>query len=253
MKQRIKDIIYFKTYAELKAESHRYYLGILWWLIEPIIYMLVFYFVFGVLFQRGTEDFVPFLLTGLAFWHWFQSTVMQSADTISANRFLLNQVFVPKYVFPAVVLLKNTTKFSIVLCILILFLLVYGIAPSPSWLAAAPVLAVGGALVAGISLLVASITPFVPDLRVLLDNGLRAMLFMSGIFYDIDSFETPYQAVFQLNPVAVLIDNLRTVLLDGQAPGWWQLGGILLAASCIGAAGLAVMRANESRYAKIAY
>ena len=95
MKQRIKDIIYFKTYAELKAESHRYYLGILWWLIEPIIYMLVFYFVFGVLFQRGTEDFVPFLLTGLVFWHWFQSTVMQSADTISANRFLLNQVFVP--------------------------------------------------------------------------------------------------------------------------------------------------------------
>ena len=253
MKQRIKDIIYFRTYADLKAEAHRYYLGILWWLIEPVVYMLVFYFVFGVLFQRGTEDFIPFLLTGLVFWHWFQSTVMQCADVINANRLLLNQVFVPKYVFPTVVFLKNTAKFSVVLCVLFLFLVVYGIAPSPSWLAAAPVLVVGGALVAGVSVLVASITPIIPDLRVLLDNGMRAMLFMSGIFYDIDSFETPYDVVFQLNPIAVLIDNLRTVLLDGRFPDWWQLTGLLLVALCIGAAGFAVLRANESRYAKIAY
>ena len=253
MKQRIKDIIYYKTYADLKAESHRYYLGVLWWLIEPVIYMLVFYFVFGILFKRGTEDFILFLLTGLVFWHWFQSTVIQCADSISANRFLLNQVFVPKYVFPTVVLLKNTTKFGLVLVILILFLLVYGIKPSLAWLAAPLVVAVGGALIAGISMLVASVTPIVPDLRVLLENGMRALLFMSGIFYDIHSFETPYRVVFQLNPVAVVIDNLRAVLLDGQYPDWWQLGGILLVASCMGGAGLAVMRANESRYAKIAY
>lgn len=253
MKQRIKDIIYYKTYAELKAESHRYYLGFLWWLIEPMVYMLVFYFVFGILFQRRTEDFVPFLLTGLIFWHWFQSTVMQCSDAIPANRFLLNQVFVPKYVFPAVVLLKNTAKFGIVLGILLLFLLIYGVAPSLVWFALVPVLAVGGALVAGVSVLVAAVTPIVPDLRVLLDNGMRALLFMSGIFYDINSFATPYQVVFQLNPVAVMIDNLRRVLLYGQYPDWWQLGGVLLVAACTGGAGLAVMRANESRYAKIAF
>ena len=130
MKQRIRDIIQYKTYAELKAESQRYYLGFLWWLIEPVIYMLVFYFVFGILFQRGTEDFVVFLLTGLVFWHWFQSTVMQGVDTLQANRVLYNQVFVPKYLFPAVVMLKNSAKFGVVLAVLLLFLLVYGIEPS---------------------------------------------------------------------------------------------------------------------------
>ena len=253
MKQRIRDIIYFKTYAELKAESQRYYLGFLWWLIEPVIYMLVFYFVFGVLFQRGTPDFVVFLLTGLVFWHWFQSTVMQCVDTLQVNRALFNQVYVPKYLFPAVVMLKNTAKFGVVLAILILFLLAYGIAPSSDWIAAPLVLAVGGAFVAGVSVLVAAITPFVPDLKVLLENGMRALLFMSGIFYDINAFESPYRLVFQLNPVAVLIDNLRTVLLQSQSPDWLQLAAVLAFAAITGATGLAVMRANESRYAKIAY
>ena len=100
---------------------------------------------------------------------------------------------------------------------------------------------------------VAAIIPFVPDLRVLLDNGMRGLLFLSGIFYDIGTFETPYRIVFQLNPVAVLIDNLRTVLLRGQFPGWWELAAVLSFAALTGFAGLALLRANESRYAKIAY
>ena len=253
MKQRIKDIIYYKTYAELKAEAQRYYLGVLWWLIEPAIYMLVFYFVFGVLFQRGTEEFVAFLLTGLVFWQWFQSTVMQSADALPANRALFNQVSIPKYIFPAVVLLKNSAKFGVVLVILVLFLLVYGIEPTASWFMAPLVLAAGGAFIAGLSMLVAWITPFVPDLRVLLDNGMRALLFMSGIFYDIDAFEAPHRLIFQLNPVAVLIDNLRTVLLENRFPDWWQLAGVLSLAAVFGITGFAAMRASDSGYAKIAY
>ena len=252
MQQRIRDIIAFKTYAELKAESQRYYLGILWWLIEPIIYMLVFYFVFGILFQRGTEDFVVFLLTGLVFWQWFQPTVMQCAETLTVNRPLFNQVFVPKYIFPAVVILKNTAKFGIVLLVLVLFLLVYGIEPTAAWATAPIVVAVGGALIAGAAALVGSITPFVPDLRVLLENGMRALLFMSGIFYDMNSFDTPYNIVFQLNPVAVIIDNLRAILLRGETPDWWQLVAVLAFATAAGVAGYVIMRTNESRYAKIA-
>lgn len=253
MKQRIRDIIQYKTYAELKAESQRYYLGFLWWLIEPVIYMLVFYFVFGILFQRGTPDFVVFLLTGLAFWHWFQSTVMQGVDTLQANRPLYNKVFVPKYLFIAVVMLKNTAKFGVVLAVLLLFLLVYGIEASAAWMAAVPILGVGAVFIAGAAGLAAAVTPFVPDLRVLIDNGMRALLFMSGIFYDISSLQTPYRIVFELNPVALLIANLRGALLHGRFPDWGELTAIFLLAVIMGSAGFALMRANESRYAKIAY
>ena len=178
---------------------------------------------------------------------------MQGVDTLQSNQALFNQVFVPKYVFPAVVMLKNTAKFGVVLAVLLLFLLTYGIEPTAAWLAAVPVLGIGGAFIVGATVLVAAVTPFVPDLRVLLDNGMRALLFMSGIFYDINSFQTPYKFVFELNPVALLIDNLRTVLVHNQFPHWGELTAILGLAVAMGVAGLALMRANESRYAKIAF
>jgi len=253
MKQRIRDIIQYKTYAELKAESQRYYLGFLWWLIEPVIYMLVFYFVFGILFQRGTEDFVIFLLTGLVYWQWFQSTVVQGIDVLRTNYPLYNQVYAPKYVFPAVVLLKNTTKFGVVLTVLLFFLVVYGIEPTAAWAAVIPVLVVGGVFIAGATVLVAAITPIIPDLRVLIENGMRALLFMSGIFYDISSLSSPYRVVFEVNPVALLIDNLRAVLIRNQLPDWGELLIIFALAVVMGLAGLVLMRVNESRYAKIAY
>ena len=107
MKRRTFDIILYRTYAELKSEAQRTYIGVLWWILEPVLFMLIFYFVFAVLLQRGTENFVPFLLIGLAPWHWFQATVMQCSGSITANRGLIQQVYVPNYVFPTVVVLAS--------------------------------------------------------------------------------------------------------------------------------------------------
>ncbi|MCH1550707.1 MAG: hypothetical protein L7T19_06050, partial [Pseudomonadales bacterium] len=83
--QRIWGLITFKVYAELKAESNRTYAGYLWWVFEPLLFMAVYYFVFGVLFGRNTEDFVPFLLVGVTIWHWIQSSISHSASAISQN------------------------------------------------------------------------------------------------------------------------------------------------------------------------
>ena len=136
---------------------------------------------------------------------------------------------------------------------LLIFLVAYGFEASPIWLEAIPVLAIGGLFILGSAYLAAALTPFFPDLQVLIDNGLRVLFFMSGIFYEIDTLNTGYTAVLQANPAAVLIDSLRTVLLSGEHADWWRLSGVLAGALCIGGAGYAIMRVNESRYAKIAY
>ena len=73
--QRIFDLVVYKVYAELKSEATRTYIGVLWWVMEPIIFMGIFYFVFGVLFQIRAPDFIPFLLVGLTAWHWLQATI----------------------------------------------------------------------------------------------------------------------------------------------------------------------------------
>ncbi len=251
--RRTKDILLYKTYAELKAEAQRNFLGFLWWVVEPILFMLVFYFVFGKLLGRTPEAFIPFLLVGMVVWLWGQATIAQGATAIITNHGLLNQVFVPKVLFPTVIFLKNTLKFLFALLMLLVFLVAYGFEASPLWLEVIPVLAIGGLFILGSAYLAAALTPFFPDLQMLIDNGLRLLFFMSGIFFDIDALETNYKAVFQANPAAVLIDSMRSILLAGEHADWWRLGGVLAGALCVGGAGYAIMRVNESRYAKIAY
>jgi lipopolysaccharide transport system permease protein len=59
------ELVLFSTYAELRAERARSYLGFLWWIIEPAMNMATYYLVFAVVLKTGQPDYVPFLLIGL--------------------------------------------------------------------------------------------------------------------------------------------------------------------------------------------
>lgn len=60
-----KDLIAYKTHADLRAEAERTYLGVGWWLLEPLINVSIYYFVFDVLLGRGTDDLIAFLTVGV--------------------------------------------------------------------------------------------------------------------------------------------------------------------------------------------
>ena len=248
--RRIVDLVFYKVYAELKSEATRTYIGVLWWVLEPIIFMLIFYFVFAVLFQRGTEDFVPFLLIGLTAWHWFQATITQGSNAISANQPLIQQVVVPKALFPTVIVLTNSVKFVVVYLILIVFLLIYGIEPSLGWLYSLVVLITLLVLITGVSFLFAAILPLVPDIRVLIDNGFRALFYLSGIFYDIATLPENFASWLRLNPIAGLLEDLRGSLMYGAAVDTMDLLPVVLVGLICGTLGMLIMRANRSRYAK---
>ncbi len=220
------ELIGYKAYAELRAEAARAYLGFLWWIMEPVLYMAVFYVVFGVLFQRGGEDFAPFLLCGLVVWKWFDSTVRSGANAISSNAGLMRQVYLPKFVFPSIVILVNTVKFLVVMGLLLLFLQVYGLPIFTSWLALPLLFATQMLLIAAVTLLAAAVIPFLPDLKLLIDNGLTLLFFLSGVFFGLDTIPEGLRPYFSLNPMATLIDGYRKVLLHGLWPDWHSLATV---------------------------
>ena len=222
------DLIWYKVYAELSAEAARTWLGILWWVIEPVLYMSVFYLIFGIIFQRGGEGFVYFLLVGLVVWKWFDSSVRGGMLSLPTNAAVIQQVYQPKLVFPVTVLLINTAKFLLVLLLLLLFLLITGKPLAVSWLALLPLIGVQFLLTLGVASLCATVIPFVPDLKWVVENGLTLMFFLSGVFFDISNVPDKYYAWLMLNPMAVLIDSYRSVLLLAQMPDWARLSWVLL-------------------------
>ena len=98
--------------------------------------------------------------------------------------------------------------------------------------------------------LFAAITPLLPDMKLLLENVLRGLFFLSGVFFDISSLSEPYASWLRLNPIATVIDELRKVLMWEESPAWDHLLTISAVSLVLITAGLAMMRRNESRYAK---
>jgi len=99
--------------------------------------------------------------------------------------------------------------------------------------------------------LCATVIPFVPDLKWVVDNGLTMMFFLSGVFFDISAFPEKFQFWLRLNPMAVLIDGYRSVLLLGQMPDWGQLFWVLLFSCILIVSAVRVFNRNDRIYPKL--
>ncbi len=245
------ELVLYGVYSDLRTEVARRFLGILWWVLEPVMYMAVFYVVFGLGLRQGDANYVPFLLCGLVAWKWFDGSVRQASMAIQGNAGLIQQIFVPKYVFALIQVLSNTFKFLIVLMLFLGFLLLVGKKPSIEWLGLIPLLLVQLLLTLSLGLLLSALIPFALDLKQVVDNLLMLMMFMSGIFFDARQLPDTLRDVLQLNPMLQLIQGYRGVLLHNQWPDWLALCWVALAALPLLLMAVLILRRFERHYPKL--
>jgi lipopolysaccharide transport system permease protein len=224
------EVFFAKLVLNLKSEASKTYLSYVWWLLEPALLVLVFYLVFAVFLARRTPDFVIFLVCGKIPFLWFSKSINNSSGSILAGRGLINQVSIPMPFFPMLVVFQDAFKQTVVFAFMFIFFAIYGLEISWVWLTVIFVIATQFLLICAICLLVAAITPFIPDFKYLITTALMALLFGSGIFYSYKDVLSPqYQQLFLLNPVANLIKNYRQVLMENSLPDWPALAVICLA------------------------
>ena len=83
--------------ATLRTEVSDSYLGWLWWILDPLLFMLVYTFISLVVFQRSMPYFPVFVFIGLTVWHLFQRTIAASVSLIRHNRSIITKVYLPKH------------------------------------------------------------------------------------------------------------------------------------------------------------
>lgn len=247
------ELILYKVYADLKAEAARSYLGLLWWIIEPILYLCAYYVLFVLVMQRGGSDFAPVFLCGAVVWKWFDSGLKGGSHAISAHRGLLQQVYVPKYIFPVISVLGSTARFLPVFAVFVVFLLLYGIPAQITWLAAPMVMLTQLCLLLSLAMLVGAITPFLPDLKVVIDNGMMLLFFISGVFFNINEVQEPLKSYLLLNPMAGLIDEYRNVMIRGVWPDTGRMAIIWIASVALGTLALVLLKQMDHKYGKVRF
>jgi lipopolysaccharide transport system permease protein len=245
----VKDFLNFwvltNTYArlKLKSEAVKTYLSYLWWLLEPVLFVAAFYVVFAIIMDFRTPDFVVFLVCGKLPYLWFSKSLSGAAGSIFAGRELLTNASIRPELFPMVDFCQNMYKQMVAFAAMLLFLLTQGHFPDWNWFLLPVVALTQMAFMMPLVLVAAWVTAMIPDVRMLINILVLIMLFLSGIFWDINELESPIREnVMLFNPLAFLIDAYRQILLHQSQPDWLHLALIFLVSVLVSALLFALYR-----------
>jgi lipopolysaccharide transport system permease protein len=213
----------------LKGEARQYLLGYLWWILEPMLYVAVFYLVFEKILQSRQPDFLYFLMVGKLTFIWFSKSMNQAANSMEANKGLMAQLNLRKEIPPLAVIHQGFYRQLVVFGFLFSFLLLNDFAVTALWWWLIPLVLVQALLTIACGLLAALLVCIQRDFRLLIQLGTVFLLFMSGVFWDLNAItdESLRDWLMVLNPLATLIDAYRQVLMLGNPPSSERLFWVL--------------------------
>jgi lipopolysaccharide transport system permease protein len=229
-----RDLLYNLVVRDLKVRYKNSALGILWSLLNPLLMMLVFTFVFKVL--RGSSRlpaYPAFILSGLLAWNLFASSIMRAIGSVVGSAPLIKKVYFPREVLPISAVLSNLVNYLLALPVYFVLATALGRAPT-TWVLLLPaVIVVQLFFTLGISFILATLNVFYRDTQIVMEVVLLAWLFLSPVFYAVtevapngvrianvalSSYDV--QRWFRiLNPMASILASYRDILYWGAQPG----------------------------------
>lgn len=229
----LRDLLLELVGRDMKIRYKRSALGISWSLITPMLQLLVFYLLFQAILALPLRRFTSFTLTGLLVWGWFQSSLNQGAAAITGNRELVRRPGFPSAILPVVTVTTNLIHFLLALPILLIVLVIDGSNVGPTILALPFVLILQFALTLGLAFWVAGTNVIFADTQHILGVVLMLLFFLTPIFYDPSTIPEQFHLLYRLNPLAILLEAYRDVLMEGVQPDWLALAGVGLFAGLL--------------------
>lgn len=204
------------TMREIKARYKQSVLGYTWVIINPLIQLLVYSFVFSIIFRFPTNN-IPysiFLFIGLLPWIYLQSSVSAATLTLVDNADLLRKVYFPREVFIYSIMIARGVDFLFASVALLLFILFYQVQISTTVFLIFPLLFIQVILMTGISLLFSTFNLFYRDIQYLVSLLLMLWMYLSPVVYPLSLVPNKYVFLYKLNPMVGIIEGYRSALFN---------------------------------------
>jgi ABC-2 type transport system permease protein len=206
--------------TEFKIRYFGSVLGYLWSLMRPLMLFGVLYVVFThiVRFGGGITNYPLKLLLGIVLWSYFAEATGQSVGCLVQRENLLRKISFPSIAIPLAVTLTSGFNLLLNLLVVLVFVLVSGISPAASWLELVPLVGVLIVLTASVSLLVSLLYVPFRDMLPIWEVATQLLFWGTPIIYVIESAPSGVRELLLLNPLAVVIEQARHVIIDPAAP-----------------------------------
>jgi lipopolysaccharide transport system permease protein len=223
---RYRGLIQSLVARELKARYRGSVLGFLWSFVNPLLLLLVYWFVFTTVMPNtmaGVQPYALFMFCGILPWTWFSASLTEASGSLIAGGNLIKKVMFPAEVLPIVSVLANMVHFFLGLPILIAFLIIFR--PPTLWHFAWFPVAVLVQLVftTALALFVAALAVHFRDIRDILANVLLLWFFATPIIYPwFQPGLQRFKPLFDANPFTHLAVSYQEIFFFHEALGHWK-------------------------------
>ena len=254
---RFRELIISLAERDYRARYKQAFLGIVWSVLNPVMLMLVFTFVFTRIRSVGTDGapYALFAYLGLLPWSFFSNSVSSGGQNIVNNMPVVNKVACPREVFALAAIGVVTIDTLISSTVLVILFAINDFAPKPEALYAPLILSVLVVYTVGLTLVVSGAIVYFRDLRQILPLAIQLGLFVTPVAYSMNVIAQtrPEQIVYSIiDPVAPVIESLRLTVLYGSPPDWVLLGVGAASALIVFVGGYVVFKRLEVGIADIA-
>lgn len=209
---------------ELRARYKESVLSFAWSMLNPLLYLVVFYVVFNLILPAAIPLFAVFLLSGLLPWTLFTGALGGGAGSVVGNGPLLKKVYFPREVFPLAAIGSALFHFGLQMIVLIAFLVIFRYPFVSEYLVLVPLaLLVEVLLLIGLTLLLSSVTVYLRDVQHFLDLALLAWFWMTPIIYPVALVASRLEprgllGLYLLNPMTPIVLSFQRAFYNKVSP-----------------------------------
>jgi teichoic acid transport system permease protein len=219
---RKRGIIFELARTDFRSRYTGSLLGAVWAFAQPVLTIVLYLFIHKVGFRSGAPNGVPFvlwLIVGMVPWFFFTDALVAVTSSLIEYSFLVKKIVFEVGILPTIKLVSAALIHVVVWALLLVILAFRGVLPTFAWLQVPYYFFAAYALVSGIGLIAAVITPFFRDLAQVVIVSLQFFFWLTPILWSIEQAPPRLAPYLQLNPVYYVVEGLRDALLLGK-PFW---------------------------------
>jgi homopolymeric O-antigen transport system permease protein len=252
---RSRELLYFLTQRDLKVRYKQTFLGIVWAVIQPVMYMVVFTLLFTkvtTLYTAG-QSYAPLALTGSVIWLFFANSVTLASGSLVGSSALITKVYFPRLLQAASPVVAALVDLALSCVVMLGIMAAYGYYPGVRVLVVFPFLLLAMATAVGVGAWLAALNVKYRDVRFVVPFLLQLWMFASAVFYSSAAvhLDEPWDTLFWVNPMAGVVEGWRWALLGGPHPAYGDVALATLGGFVVFVAGIVYFRRKEREFADI--
>lgn len=203
---------------DFRTKYKRSILGVFWSFLNPLLTMLVQYFVFSTIFKSDVPYFAAYLIIGTVMFNFFSEATVMALTSIVGNAALITKVYMPKYIYPLTRVISSLVNLTISLIPMFIVCVITGVEFHKSVVLASFFLGCLAVFSLGLGLLLSAAMVFFRDTQFLW--GVLSMMWMyaTPIFYPESILPDKLKIILQVNPLYHFLNNTRICILSGISP-----------------------------------